>query len=134
MGVEFLKSGARFWELELDEGRAGVWLSHSERLRVALHVGPCPLRYASPLLYEKVGFRCEPSAPGHGPMQPARVPLISRPFRLIKKLRFHFARKQAQSFRLFRLLQKMHKRWSAMYVEICQTENFFVSALFPQGG
>jgi hypothetical protein len=31
MGVEFLKSGARFWELDLDEGRAGVWLSLSER-------------------------------------------------------------------------------------------------------
>ena len=31
MGVEFLKSGARFWELELDEGRAGVWLSVSHR-------------------------------------------------------------------------------------------------------
>ena len=31
MGVEFLKSGVRFWELDLDEGRAGVWLSLSER-------------------------------------------------------------------------------------------------------
>jgi len=33
VGVEFLKSksGARFWELDLDEGRAGVWLSLSER-------------------------------------------------------------------------------------------------------
>ena len=31
MGVEFLKSGARFWELDLDEGRAGVWLSLSQR-------------------------------------------------------------------------------------------------------
>jgi hypothetical protein len=31
MGVEFLKSGARFRELDLDEGRAGVWLSLSER-------------------------------------------------------------------------------------------------------
>jgi hypothetical protein len=31
IGVEFLKSGARFWELDLDEGRAGVWLSLSER-------------------------------------------------------------------------------------------------------
>ena len=30
MGVEFLKHGARFWELELDEGRAGVWLSASQ--------------------------------------------------------------------------------------------------------
>ena len=31
MGVEFLKHGTRFWELDLDEGRAGVWLSLSER-------------------------------------------------------------------------------------------------------
>lgn len=31
MGVEFLKQGARFWELDLDEGRAGVWLSSSQR-------------------------------------------------------------------------------------------------------
>jgi hypothetical protein len=31
MGVEFLKSGARFWALDLDEGRAGVWLSLSQR-------------------------------------------------------------------------------------------------------
>jgi hypothetical protein len=31
MGVEFLKNDPRFWELELDEGRAGVWLSLSER-------------------------------------------------------------------------------------------------------
>ena len=31
MGVEFLKKGARFWELDLDEGRAGVWLSSSQR-------------------------------------------------------------------------------------------------------
>jgi hypothetical protein len=31
MGVEFLKSGARFWELDLDEGRAGVWMSLSQR-------------------------------------------------------------------------------------------------------
>jgi hypothetical protein len=38
MGVEFLKSGARFWELDLDEGRAGVWMSLSERCRVSPHV------------------------------------------------------------------------------------------------
>jgi hypothetical protein len=31
MGVEFLKHGARFWELDLDEGSAGVWLSLSQR-------------------------------------------------------------------------------------------------------
>ena len=31
MGVEFLKNGARFWELDLDEGRAGVWMSLSQR-------------------------------------------------------------------------------------------------------
>ena len=31
MGVEFVKHSARFWELELDEGRAGVWMSLSER-------------------------------------------------------------------------------------------------------
>lgn len=31
MGVEFLKHSARFWELDLDEGRAGVWLSLSQR-------------------------------------------------------------------------------------------------------
>jgi hypothetical protein len=31
MGVEFAKHSARFWELELDEGRAGVWMSLSER-------------------------------------------------------------------------------------------------------
>jgi hypothetical protein len=31
IGVEFLKNDPRFWELELDEGRAGVWLSLSER-------------------------------------------------------------------------------------------------------
>jgi hypothetical protein len=31
MGVEFLKNNRRFWDVDLDEGRAGVWLSHSER-------------------------------------------------------------------------------------------------------
>jgi hypothetical protein len=31
MGVELLKQGARFWELDLDEGSAGVWLSSSKR-------------------------------------------------------------------------------------------------------
>jgi hypothetical protein len=31
MGVEFLKNNPRFWDVDLDEGRAGVWLSHSER-------------------------------------------------------------------------------------------------------
>lgn len=31
IGVEFLKSSTRFWQLDLDEGRAGVWLSLSER-------------------------------------------------------------------------------------------------------
>ena len=31
MGVEFLKNNPRFWHVDLDEGRAGVWLSHSER-------------------------------------------------------------------------------------------------------
>jgi hypothetical protein len=31
IGVEFLKHGAPFWELDLDEGRAGVWLSLSQR-------------------------------------------------------------------------------------------------------
>lgn len=31
MGVEFLKHGTRFWELDLDEGSAGVWLSLSQR-------------------------------------------------------------------------------------------------------
>jgi len=31
MGVEFLKHSARFWELDLDEASAGVWLSSSQR-------------------------------------------------------------------------------------------------------
>ena len=31
MGVEFLKHGARLWELDLDESRAGVWVSLCER-------------------------------------------------------------------------------------------------------
>ena len=31
MGIEFLQHGARFWELDLDESRAGVWLSSAER-------------------------------------------------------------------------------------------------------
>lgn len=31
MGVEFLKHGVRFWELDLDESSAGVWLSSSQR-------------------------------------------------------------------------------------------------------
>ena len=31
IGVEFLKNNPRFWHVDLDEGRAGVWLSHSER-------------------------------------------------------------------------------------------------------
>ena len=31
IGVEFLKHAARFWELGLDEARAAVWLSASER-------------------------------------------------------------------------------------------------------
>ena len=31
MGVEFLKHSARFWELDLDEATAGVWLSSSQR-------------------------------------------------------------------------------------------------------
>jgi hypothetical protein len=31
MGVEFLKHNARFWQLDLDEGSAGVWLSLSQR-------------------------------------------------------------------------------------------------------
>jgi hypothetical protein len=31
MGVEFLKTGSRFWELDLDEGSAGVWMSLSKR-------------------------------------------------------------------------------------------------------
>ena len=31
MGVEFVKHSARFWELELDEGRAAVWMSLSQR-------------------------------------------------------------------------------------------------------
>lgn len=31
MGVEFLKHSARFWDLDLDEASAGVWLSSSQR-------------------------------------------------------------------------------------------------------
>ncbi len=31
IGVEFLKTGSRFWELDLDEGSAGVWMSLSKR-------------------------------------------------------------------------------------------------------
>jgi hypothetical protein len=31
MGVEFLQHSTRFWELDLDEGSAGLWLSLSQR-------------------------------------------------------------------------------------------------------
>ena len=31
IGVEFLNQSARFWEADLDQGCAGVWLSASER-------------------------------------------------------------------------------------------------------
>jgi hypothetical protein len=31
IGIEFLKHSPRFWELDLDDGSAGVWLSSSQR-------------------------------------------------------------------------------------------------------